>query len=355
MPTSASKEQSLILSKSLSLIEKTIGRVAQIDAEDFPTESSTAATELLHNTLQALSRAATSPATSPEALYNALIRFQLFVEEVEASNSDHVSWPLVSYCDHIWHTLFPQGDRKIFYSVTTAHNYTISSFTHRLKALLQPVLSKQEIATVVGTDTLYSLQVASLEEENLPLYANIGHEFGHVVYWSKEPEAFKILVDDISGPFAAIGKHLQTQDASSATRRAGRTEFIIRAIAVELFCDLVGVLIAGPAFLLSLQEMGWGTDQLAWTGTLLPTDAYNRGYPSFSFRIHCLKQWAGLATYETDAARSFQKLDNADLKTLVTHGSQLPSDHSADYVTIFPDSDQDQAPIRAALRANLAL
>jgi hypothetical protein len=91
------REDSLIFSKSLALIEKTRRRVRQIDSANFPTASSAEAVELLLGALDSLGNKAFWPAMSPEALYNTLISIQELVVEVEASTSDHISWPLVSY------------------------------------------------------------------------------------------------------------------------------------------------------------------------------------------------------------------------------------------------------------------
>lgn len=296
--------EALIVAKSVALIEKTKQRVAQIDSTNFPTESSTFAQKLLVDTLDVLGRNAVSPAVAPEALYNALIRFQGLVEDVESSTSEHVSWPLVSYCDHVWVSLFASTGPQIFYSVTREHNYTISSFSSRLAILLKPVLTRSEIDSLVGTKTAYCLQLASLEEENLPLYANIGHEFGHAVWWGNEAELLKFFVAAINPIFRTIQAQLQTLEAHSAPRRAVRTVWIIKSIATELFCDLIGLIISGPAFLLSLNEMSWGSNENRWTARLVPVDAHITAYPSFRFRMHCLKRQSLIPQYETGRGES---------------------------------------------------
>lgn len=349
--------EALILAKSIALIEKTKQRVAQIDSSNFPTESSTVARTLLRNTLDVLGNNAVSPAVSPEALYNALIRFQRLVEDVEMSTSEHVSWPLVSYCDHVWLSLFPHGDSQIFYSVTSEHNYSISSFSSRLATLLQPVLASAEIDSLVGKNTLYCLQLASLEEENLPLYANIGHEFGHAVWWGNEKgnekELLKFFVTELKPVFGGVQTELQAFDMFAAARRTMRAAWIIKSIATELFCDLIGLIVSGPAFLLSLNEMSWGSDETRWTGRLVPHKAYITAYPSFRFRLHCLKRDSSVPKYEADAAKSFKNLGNEDLKKLASYLSELSSDHRLDSITVTPDSDPDRAAIEAALSNNL--
>ena len=348
-------EDSLVFSKSLALIEKTRRRVLQIDSANFPTSSSCEAVALLVESLDALANKALWPAMSPEALYSTLIQIQGLVEEVEASTSDHISWPLVSYCDHIWKLLFPNDHIRIFYSLTAAHNYMISSFTHRLAHRLHHVLPKAEVDRILGKPTLYCLQLASLEDDNLPLYANIGHEFGHALYWSEEKTLLPLLNDECKLVFESIYKHLQQTEPLLASKRIQRIGWIIVSLATELFCDLVGAHIAGPAFLLSLQEMGWGTNQEIWSATLVPKDEAIRAYPSFKFRLDAVKKTVGIDVFGKNVRRVFQELFDDPLKDLSEYLSGIETNHLADRVRVLasPDSDIDRKAIEAALAANL--
>jgi hypothetical protein len=348
-------ENSLIFSKSLALIEKTRRRVRQIDSANFPTTSSCEAVALLLGSLEALADESLWPGMSPEALYSTLIQIQGMVEEVEASTSDHISWPLVSYCDHIWKTLLAKDDVRIFYSLTTAHNYTISSFSHRLANRLRHVLPKVEVDRIIGKLTLYCLQLASLEDDNLPLYANIGHEFGHALWWSHEATLLPLLNDECKVVFQNIFKHLQQLEPLLAAKRRQRTAWIIKSLATELFCDLIGAHIAGPVFLLSLQEMGWGTNQDIWSAMLVPKDEAIWAYPSFKFRLDEVKKTVGIDVFGKNVRRVFQELFDDPLKDLSTYLSRIESDHSKDKARVMasPDSDIDRKPIEAALAANL--
>ena len=348
-----SEEETLIRAKSIALIQKTKLRVAQIDPSAFPTGASDKARDLVARTLDLLESKAASPALNAEALFNSLIRLQELVDEVEASSSEHISWPLVSYCDRVWAALFPSADRGIFYSVTQEHNYTISRFSTKLELLLKPITDSTERATLIGTTALYCLQVASLEEENLPLYAVIGHEFGHAVFHAHGNAILTILQAEIRSLIAGIFTDFERTDSHTARRRTIRTVRIIKAIAIELLCDLVGLLISGPAFFLSLYELGWGSDENQWTGKLLPSDAHIVGYPSFAFRIHCLKARTTLSTYETNAAKEFQRIDNRALKELASFQAKVASDHSSDRVVIAPDADPDKDAIQAVMTARL--
>src|SRR2546422_6076126 len=177
----------------------------------------------------------------------------------------------------------------------TEHNYGIGSFSFQLKRLIEKILPPSEISKILKNQNLYCLQLASLEDENLPLYANIGHEFGHALYWSKDKVILGMLASECDAVYKLIVVELNRLDATLAKKRTTKTAWVIKCIATELFCDLIGFLISGPAFLLSLHEMAWGVDQGTWSAILTPTAATIRGYPSFRFRFHCLRKLARLS------------------------------------------------------------
>jgi len=344
-----------VLSKSLALIEKTKRRVTQIDTAVFPTASSDIARKLLSDTLDSLGNRVFWQAMSPEALYNTLIHIQELVEKVEASTSDHISWPLVSYCDHFWNLLLPTGEVQIFYSVFAVHNYSIGSFTNALRLLLENVLPPTEIDRILGGKQLYCLQIASLEDENLPLYANLGHEFGHALYLDREPQINPIFVAECKDVFNSIGSTLTAKDPRLANRRVNRLGWIFKSIATELFCDLVGSMLAGPAFLLSLHEMGWGTDQNSWTMKLSPKDSRTQAYPSFAFRLSCVIKFMQLDTFVRALQQNLETLpDEKDaLKKIPTYLTAIPEGHLADYVSIRPVSEVDAKAIQEAIEKDI--
>ena len=346
----------LILSKSLALVEKTRWRVSQIDTAGFPTVSTEIPRNLLLTTLDSMGNQSFWSAMNPEAFYSALIQIQDLVEKVEASTSDHISWPLVSYCDHFWKLLFPANEAKIFYSVFAEHNYGIGSFTESLRLILDPVLPPSEIDRIIDKKKVYFLQIASMEDENLPLYANIGHEFGHALFWAKESEILKILFEETISVLRIIQNALNTQDAALAGRRFTRILWIVKGIATELFCDQVGGMIAGPAFLLSLHEMGWGTDANLWSTRLSPRDASTKAYPSFAFRLSCLKSFLDTEDFEKELTHKLEPLPRAkgSLKTISSHVAEIPTQHTRDHPSVRPESDGDAKAIRQAVETHLA-
>ncbi len=78
---------SLVLSKSLALLEKTRRRIEQIDTAAFPTDSSDRPRQLLLKALENLADENNWRAMSAESLYNGLIQLQDLVATVEASTS----------------------------------------------------------------------------------------------------------------------------------------------------------------------------------------------------------------------------------------------------------------------------
>src|SRR4051794_35771845 len=118
-------EPRAILGKSLALIEKTAAGVDHLDHWNFPTDASESARKLLLETLKTLESPAKLAPMDPSVLYNRLFAIQALADLVARSSTNHISWPLVSYCDQIWHALFGDSGPKIFYSLTPEHNYSI--------------------------------------------------------------------------------------------------------------------------------------------------------------------------------------------------------------------------------------
>ena len=293
------------LSKALALIERTRHRLQQIDSTVFPTDETRIARDLLIESLDRLgavenwksrSPKTNQPPVSPQALYRAIIDLQEFVASVEASNLDRISWPVVSYCRGLWEALFPiTADKSphLFYSAQSRHNYSIGSFDAHLGQLLRPVLgSENEVSSFFGASpllgaALFCLSIPVVEDQNLPLYANIGHEFGHAFLKNHEIEFDKLWREDFGDfwketvkRFPAVGERTIAQRLTQA----------FECLAVELFCDRVGAAISGPAFLLSLQEMLWGSDPKLWQVNLRPELSNIAAYPGDAFRIECLSE-----------------------------------------------------------------
>lgn len=334
-------ERDLVYSKSLALIEKTLKRLERINADDFPTPASEQARLLLISAVKMLRESARPPPFSnAELLYNTLILLQDMCAAVEASSSAHISWPLVSYCDHIWQRLFPANGEGIFYSLTTAHNYNISSFSGQLKEKLHGLLLKEDIDKLGQGHQLYCLRLASLEEENLPLYANIGHEFGHAIFWSAQAQIIQLLREELGETSRQL---LAALGPAANQRLVKRAEYLVMLIATEAFCDLIGARIAGPAFLLSLHEMSWRSNTGTWNLKLHPDHSRTQAYPSFCFRLHCLKDRLRLPDFTAQITDAFSKTPFTAklLPKIASYPASIASDHVGDHVSVQPATDPD--------------
>src|SRR3954469_10250913 len=202
-------ESDAILSKSLSLIEKTIVSLRRVDQWEFPTgQASETARQLLVDALLQLREPANLTAIDSAVLYNRLFSLQELAAVVERSSTARISWPLVSYCDLFWKQLFPTSSPKIFYALTPEHTYSILRFSTKLAKDLNGLLPQNKIDDLVRGRELYCLQLASSEDDNLPLYANIGHEFGHAVYDHHDADIWSSLVANISNVYAQIRGNL---------------------------------------------------------------------------------------------------------------------------------------------------
>ena len=124
---------------------------------------------------------------------------------------------------------------------------------------------------------------------------------------------------------------------------------------ILVFCDLVGAHIAGPAFLMSLQEMGWGSNQDVWTASLVPNDKFIRAYPSFRFRLNAVDKVVGIEGFGKNVRHEFQELFVDPLDELSKYLSGIETNHSTDRVKVSANSgsDVDRRAIENALEINL--
>ena len=122
-----------------------------------------------------------------------------------------------------------------------------------------------------------------------------------------------------------------------------------------MFCDLIGFLVLGPAFLLSLNEMTWGMVQDVWRARLTPTDANIRAYPSFRFRLHCLQKLDRISSFETESIKVCKLLSKKKLAEMATYISKISTEHSSDNVNIsaISDPDNDKGAIELAIKKHL--
>lgn len=347
-------ESAAIRSKSLSLVDKLSDTLRRIDQWQFPTAASEAARGLLLDALTLLGQTEVLEPVSPAVLYNRLFSLQSLVEVLEHSATHRISWPLVSYCDAIWRRLFGESGPQIFYALTPVHNYSIVSFSQMLANDLRGLLPKTTIDDLLANRDLYCLRLSSSEDENSPLYANIGHEFGHAVFWQRNTEIVRVLDEHCGDLLDGLTSDIKsTVEAAQVERLFRRAAHVLLKVAAELFCDLIGTLLMGPAFLLSLFEISWGQRKDNWSVRLAPDDQYIEAYPSFSFRLHCIASNVHVQRFILDTEKDFADLPQAEIRDLGKSLKTIPVGHGNDFVSVQPDSDKDAQLIRTLLQGRL--
>ncbi|HUN53577.1 MAG TPA: hypothetical protein VMU29_00310 [Smithella sp.] len=345
-------ETKAISSKCLSLIARTIKILNRIDESNFPTLTTKDAVSLLQKALKWLENPSNLESIDPVVLYNRLFAMQKFVEIVEDSSSDRISWPLVSYCDDIWKKLFPGGESKIFYSITSQHNYFISPYSDGLAIAMNGLMPLSEIKNITDNN-IYCLQLASTEDANLQLYANIGHEFGHAIFYNREKELIQSLDSNFTNLMHNISSDVSSKDAANAVRIMIRILYVINKIATELFCDLVGIRLMGPAFFLSFYELSWGQDNSVWNIMLSPDNNMISAYPSFHFRLDCLFTFGDIDNFCNDAKKDFTTEKCLSSDVLAGCLMTIPRDHTSDKIAVYPRDDQYGPTIESTLTKHL--
>lgn len=335
-------ESAATLAKSQGLIRKALSRLSQLDASGFPTGTTGDCVRLLREALERLNLSSNLVACDSAVLYNRLFAISELVDLLEQSSNNRISWPLVRYCDELWRLLFGHSGPKIFYSLTPEHNYSIFEFTTRLNDLLVDLLTDAQRKALFSGPEIYCLQLAATEDYNLPLYSIIGHEFGHTVCWERETEIVAALDQHFKSFLADLRSQFQSPAPILMTTKA------IFDISIELICDMVGCLLMGPAFMLSLYEITWGQIGDQWNVAINEC-----AYPSDFFRLHLAKQWSKCGDFAADAAREFQRLKDHQLKSLPSLLLAVPDDHAADTVAVVRGSHPEAADVQAFIQAKL--
>jgi hypothetical protein len=325
-------ESKAILCKAVSLIDKMVDKLKRVDALQFPTRSSEDARDLLLDAFEAIQKPATLDSVLPSVLYTNLFSLQELVESVCRSSTTSISWPLVNYCDDLWIRLFKTNAPNLFYSLTQVHNYTIVCFSDQVAKYLNGILGKPRIEELVKDRRIYCLGLPSSEDANLPLYANIGHEFGHAVFDQDSAGIFQIL-SQIAWPL--LNAAHWTSERPDSNPNSPYFLQIIKKLGIELFCDVIGAHLMGPAFYLSLFEMFWGrNDKLAWDMSLSADESLTRAHPSPAFRLALVERWLSFKAFFSETATKVAELSPQSPKYSLSNLAVSLDQHLVDPVYV---------------------
>jgi len=347
---------SAILGKSLLLHEKLRERVKRVNSEQFPTKASSHAQEMLAHALELLSEAPAAYAPSPSVFHRQVFALHELVHLLESSSCDLISWPVVSYCDDMWKKLFGGEKRHVFFAHTAQHNYGLFRFSRAMYRHTENVLPSSKIDWLRESD-LYCLLLASLEEDNIPLYANIAHEFGHVVYDLRMTEVHSLWMPLSRTMQKKMDSQIEERsggDSLSVLRRKRQTRAALENLVKELTSDVAGAILLGPSFFLSLNEMAWGSDVSKWSVDLVPALQHITAYPSFEFRLECVRRVSNLTEFCKSVEPELEPLGIVTLSDLGRLFSGICPPPKAEAVVVRPEPDDDRKVLEEVLTENLS-
>ncbi len=349
----ADVEETAVLKKCLVLLAKMSGRLAQIDRAQFPTDESEAARGLLALGIDNLRTASAQFKPSPYALYRQLLVIQQLLDDVESSSIDYIAWPVVSYINEIWSKLFAGKPHQVFFTRWAEYNYGIYNFTEALGRALEGLIPSGSLAVPADT-AIYCLRLASIEVDNIPLYANIGHELGHVLFHLRSKEVTAIwgrYSESLAGLILAkLTDNAKQADLFALPTRLQKIRMILDSLVEELTADMVGTLLMGPSFFLSLQEVSWSsTTRDVWTARMFVKPGFASAYPGFNFRLGLVSSTAGVQEAFKDVEREYARLDPSMRMGFPDLGGTSSWADGNDRIEVMPESDVDQRVLQRVL------
>jgi hypothetical protein len=308
-----------LLAKSTALLEKTRQKILEIDDSQFPSDGSKEVRNILLKCVDALVVAPEKWEPSPIAYYRMVFKIRGFVNKLERSSDKLISWPVVSYCNKIWTTLLGQQNYIVFFSHDSEHNYSIYCFSNALALQLRSVIPPSEISNIIS-NKIYCISLASMEEENLPIYANIGHEIGHILFTVHAEKLNDIFLNKTQD---TIIKDIIADIDNLKLNNEHKKRLKLKSLATldgfvkEITSDLFGAILFGPNFIYSLGEMSWEHDMGAWDICLSPEIKHTRAYPSFTFRLQLIRKYLNISEELILAKKEFSYLSIHKLNSAI--------------------------------------
>ena len=163
----------------------------------------------------------------------------------------------------------------------------------------------------------------------------------------------QILDSNFKVILSGLHVELLSQEKIKAYNRIKRIKRIITAIGTELFSDLIGAMLFGPAFLISQYELSWGQTKSKWDIILRPDETQIIAYPSDTFRFACTSETVDTKKYYLSSEKDFSKLDSGLQEILKNCLQLIPKEHASDAIRIWPENDDDRKVIQDLLMRNI--
>lgn len=284
-------------SKACILGYRVINRLDSLYPGSFPTRQTGTACSFLKETIKAILDSPNLEDKDSVDVHGFVTSVHQIVEWLEESCNGRISWPATYFCDDIWAKLFPSGSPKLFYVHAPEYNYFVQPFAAAVVHELENVLDETAGDVLEKKYPLWTLASPSIEDRNLPLYANIVHEFGHVLFHDIVSDLEALWASSFESINAKLAATFGIKPTLDDTRKGQRVEYILRALAQEAFSDLLATLVMGPAFYLSLYETLWPSERSVWTADLTETVWDISAHPAPSFRLATIWRKANVETF----------------------------------------------------------
>jgi hypothetical protein len=298
-----------VYASCLLVIERMRDRLKHLDDDQFPTEATKFACDLLLNTLTAIEESININRPSPHVVYERLVNLRNRVLTLERSNSTLVSWPIACWFEQCWKTNISDPRIKVFFVQCQDHNYSILNFTNSILQELQEITT-EDVRKKLADNMLFCISLASLEEDNVPLYASIAHEFGHIVsqiHSAKFDDIIKTKLDPVT---KAINASLLEEKTKRNNDIGKLLPLVFYAFAEELISDAFAATLMGPSFILSMNEISWAVESTPlWHAWISKTQCYSNAHPSMSFRLNCLESILKYSTFREGIDRIGQEFN----------------------------------------------
>ena len=272
----------------LARIARTISRLREILAQDFPTASPELFARLIQRILEGIAERLSSAALDERTekfACSLVAELGSHLRYIESATSSRVPASFIEPIENLISRVSPSS--RVMLRLQWTFNYKVFDVAEYYRSMVDSLLGAGSIDSYLdGVKQFYIVSVPSIESANALLHSIVGHEFGHRIariYLERENQ--QQLIKSIS---ERIGDLKWLPHAESLPPifqlpvRQQVFESIIKArkrALEELISDVVGYFLFGPGALFALAELA-AMDAL----DVLPSPQ-NNYYPPWRFRL----------------------------------------------------------------------